>query len=111
MAVMKKHYISPQQLLNDSQHLALQVLDSDFRPELIIGIWRGGTPVAIALHEVFRFAGIKADHFSIRARSYYGIGQQGCINVDGLEYVLRSLSKGQTALLVDDIFDSGRSIE
>lgn len=108
---MNKHYINSQQLLNDSQHLALQVLDSGFRPELVIGIWRGGTPVAIALHEIFRFAGIKADHFSIRTLSYYGIGQQGTINVDGLEYVQRSLSEGKTALLVDDIFDSGRSIQ
>lgn len=109
--VMQKTYISAQQLLNDSQHLALQILDSGFRPDLIVGIWRGGTPVAIALQEVFDFAGIATDHIAIRTHSYYGIGQQGKVTVDGLEYVEHQLSPDMKMLLVDDIFDTGRSIE
>ena len=42
MSVSKK-YISAQQLLDDSFNLGLQILDSGFIPNYIVGVWRGGT--------------------------------------------------------------------
>ncbi|MBM37823.1 MAG: hypoxanthine phosphoribosyltransferase, partial [Woeseia sp.] len=48
---MKKIIISAQDLLYDSIDLGIQVLESGFKPTMIIAIWRGGTPVGMALQE------------------------------------------------------------
>lgn len=108
---MQKTYITAQQLLDDSLELAALVLDSGFRPDLIIGIWRGGTPVGIALQEVLAFAGLKSDHFAIRTASYTGIGERSEIVIDGLEYVTRQLTEQPNILLVDDVYDTGLSLQ
>lgn len=108
---MQKTYITAQQLLDDSLELAALVLDSGFRPDLIIGIWRGGTPVGIALQEVLAFAGLKSDHFAIRTASYTGIGARSGVVVDGLEYVARQLTEHPDILLVDDVYDTGLSLQ
>lgn len=105
---MQKHFISAQQLLEDSQELALRVLESGFRPDLVVGVWRGGAPVGVAVHEVLAFAGLACQHCPIRTSSYHGIGEHGRVVVEGLEYLPR---KGARKLLiVDDVFDTGRSL-
>ncbi len=109
---MKKKFINAQDLLYDSFILAKQVYDSGFRPDFIIGVWRGGAPVGVAIQEYFEYAGIKTDHIAIRASSYTGIDQQSkTVRVDGLEYLLNNIDKHSRVLVVDDVFDSGRSIE
>ena len=44
-----KLYITAEALFKDSLELAVQILQSNFRPNFMIGIWRGGTPVGIAV--------------------------------------------------------------
>ena len=109
---MDKTYITAQQLLEDSFRLAHQVYEDDFRPEFIIGIWRGGAPVGIAVQEYFEFKGVETDHISVRTSSYYGIGQQSkTIRVHGLHYLIENANAGDRLLIVDDVFDSGRSVD
>ena len=72
MSVSKK-YISAQQLLDDSFNLGLQILDSGFIPNYIVGVWRGGTPVGIAVQELLDYFGIHTDHIAIRTSLYTGI--------------------------------------
>jgi len=109
---MNKYYISPQQLLADAYVLATQVFESGFRPDYIIGVWRGGTPVAIAVHELLQVLGVESDHFAIRTQSYSGIGQrQDNILVDGLDYLDGRLASGDAILLIDDVHDSGLSLQ
>ncbi|MGY8789224.1 MAG: phosphoribosyltransferase, partial [Pseudomonadales bacterium] len=72
---MQKQYITADQLLKDSLDLAFRIIESGFRPDMIVGIWRGGTPVGIAVQEVMEFVDIKTDHIAIRASSYTNIGQ------------------------------------
>lgn len=107
---MKKICISADQLLHDSFALALLVLRSGYRPDLIVGIWRGGTPVGIAVHEAFEFTGHGCDHLSIRTSSYTGINQRTTVQVEGLDYLLHKVQGKQRLLLVDDVFDSGQSM-
>ena len=52
---MKKHYIQAGQLLEDSYKLAWEIFESGFRPDFIIGVWRGGAPVGIAVQEFLDF--------------------------------------------------------
>ncbi|ABI70675.1 MULTISPECIES: phosphoribosyltransferase [Shewanella] len=109
-----KHYISAQQLLEDSFRLAAQVYDSGFRPQFIVGIWRGGAPIGIAVQEYFDFKKVETDHIAVRTSSYYGIGtdkQDKNIKVHGLHYIIENANASDGLLIVDDVFDSGRSID
>lgn len=107
---MQKTFISANQLLRDSYALALLMLRSGYRPDLIAGIWRGGTPVAIAVHEVCEFAGLSCEHLAIRTASYSGIDQRQSVVVEGLDYLARKCGPHTRLLLVDDVFDSGQSM-
>ena len=51
----EKLFVGSQQLLEDSVRLGLQIIKSGFRPDFIVGIWRGGTPVGIAVQELMEF--------------------------------------------------------
>jgi hypoxanthine phosphoribosyltransferase len=108
---MDKQYITANRLLENSIELAFRIIDSGFRPDLIVGIWRGGTPVGIAVQEVMDYVGINSDHFSIRTSSYTSIGQRTTVKVHGLEYLERHLTSNDKLLLVDDVFDTGLSID
>ncbi len=107
-----KVFITSQELLQDSFRLADQVFQDGFRPDFIVGIWRGGAPIGIAVQEYFDFKGIETDHIAVRTSSYYGIGQQSKeIKVHGLHYLIENANAEDSLLIVDDVFDSGRSVE
>ena len=108
----EKRYLSAQELLNDSFELGLRIFKSGFSPSFIIGIWRGGTPVGIAVQEILDHLGVKTDHIAIRTSSYYGINKRDKeVRVHGLEYVIRRANWKDGLLIVDDVFDSGSSIK
>lgn len=109
---MEKLYIRSRELLEDSFRLAAAIYASDFRPHFIVGIWRGGSPVGIAVQEYFEFRGVETDHIAIRTSSYTGIGEQSrYIRVHGLHYIIENVNAEDALLIVDDVFDSGRSIK
>ena len=109
---MDKLYIRSQELLEDSFRLAAAIYASGFRPHFIVGIWRGGSPVGIAVQEYFEFRGVETDHIAIRTSSYTAIGEQsGSIRVHGLHYIIENVDAEDALLIVDDVFDSGRSIK
>ena len=86
---MKKYYIQAQQLLEDSFNLAWQVFESGYRPNYIVGVWRGGAPIGIAVQEFLDVLGIKSDHIAIRTSSYSGIGERSKnVKVHGLSYMI-----------------------
>ena len=71
-----KIYISANELLSDSFKLGVQIHNSGFRPDFIVGVWRGGTPVGIAIQEILSYLGNDTDHISIRTSSYQGLNKQ-----------------------------------
>ncbi len=109
---MDKLFISAGGLLQDSFRLAAKIHRSGFVPDFIVGIWRGGTPVGIAIQEYFEFVGVETDHIAVRTSAYVGIGQRAkTIRVHGLHYIVEEANAGNSLLVVDDVFDSGHSIE
>lgn len=107
-----KIYITANELLLDAYQLGVNILNSGFKPDYIVGIWRGGTPVGIAVQEIMHYLGVETDHIAIRTSSYYGIARQDrTIRVHGLEYIIDHINQDDKLLLVDDVFDSGRSIQ
>ena len=69
-ASMEKMFISAESLLRDSLELGMQIVRSGFRPTFLVGIWRGGAPIGIAVQEVLEFHGLPCDHLPIRTSSY-----------------------------------------
>ena len=109
---MSKTYLSADQLLGDSFRLANLILEAGFRPTHIVGIWRGGAPVGIAVQELLDYRGVDCDHIAIRTSSYSGIDQQREeVRVYALGYLVDTLNADDALLVVDDVFDSGKSIE
>ena len=109
---MQKRFITAEELLEDSFALAWQVFTSGYRPTCIVGIWRGGSPVCIALHELLRLLGIESDHIPVRTSAYTGIAQrEEQVRVDGLEYLTTRFGATDRLLLVDDVYDTGLSLQ
>lgn len=107
----RKQFISAESLLRDSFALALQIVRSGFRPTFLVGVWRGGAPIGIAVQEVLEYHGIHCDHLAIRTSSYTGIDQASRVRVHGIDYLVSRLTAEDRLLLIDDVFDSGRSVE
>jgi hypoxanthine phosphoribosyltransferase len=109
---VNKVFVSAQQLLEDSFKLAEKVYASNYCPSHIVGVWRGGTPVAIAVHELLDVLGVKSEHLAIKTSSYSGIGERGSqVTVQGLGDLIDSLDVKSRLLLVDDVHDSGFSLQ
>ena len=109
---MDKLYIDANELMLDSFSLAVNIYDSGFRPNLIVGVWRGGAPVAIAVHEYFSFMNWESDHISIRAMSYMGINKRNKeVKISGLDYIFSQTATTDCILIVDDVFDTGNSFK
>jgi hypoxanthine phosphoribosyltransferase len=109
---MEKTYISAQSLLRDSMELAMRVVRSGFRPTFLVAMWRGGAPIGIAVQEVLEYHAIIADHIAIRTSSYTGLDNQArTVRVHAVDYLVSRLTAEDSLLLVDDVFDSGRSLE
>ncbi|MBL4721827.1 MAG: hypoxanthine phosphoribosyltransferase, partial [Alphaproteobacteria bacterium] len=110
--MVEKHFISADELLRDSYRLGHMILESGFKPNYIIGIWRGGTPVGIAVQELLDFHGVATDHIAIRTSSYDGIEKRReSVQVHGLHYIIENVNAGDHLLIIDDVFDSGHSVK
>lgn len=108
---MDKVFISADSLLRDSLELGRRIARSGFRPTWLVGMWRGGSPIGIAVQEVLDFHGIHTDHIAIRTSAYAGIdAEEKAVRVHAIDYLVSHLSAEDQLLLVDDVFDSGRSI-
>lgn len=107
----EKTYLDAQQLLEDSFRLGARIVADGFRPTLITALWRGGTPMGIAVQELLAYCGIPTDHIAIRTSSYSGIdGRSNEIRVHGMNYLVKTVRHEDRLLIVDDVFDTGRTI-
>ncbi len=111
-ALTQKIYLDAQALLEDSFRLGAQVVASGFRPSIMIAVWRGGTPVGIAVQELLAYSGIETDHIAIRTSSYRGIdGRSSEIRIHGMSYLIKKVRHEDRLLIVDDVFDTGSTLD
>ncbi len=107
-----KVYITAEGLLRDSFALAAQILASGFRPSFLVALWRGGAPIGIAVQEFLEQHGVQTDHVAIRTSAYSGVDRaEKTVRVHGIDYLVSRLSFDDRLLLIDDVFDSGRSLD
>ena len=109
---MDKLFIQSDELLKDSFNLAWQIYVSGYRPNYIIGVWRGGAPIGIAVQEFLDVLGVPSDHIAIRTSHYKGIDERDSqVQVYGLNYVIKQVESEDSLLIVDDVHDTGISIQ
>lgn len=113
---MNKLYVNANDMLLDSFQLAVEIHKSGFNPDFLVGIWRGGSAVGIAVQEGLEYFGVDTDHIAIRT-SYEGpdsyserLTSKKRIRVHGLDYILRRVEKHHSLLIVDDVYSTGNSI-
>lgn len=110
--MVDKVYIAAQSLLDDAFRLGAAIIGSGFRPSFILALWRGAAPIGIAVQEYLAFNGIATDHIAVRTASYTGIDNQSReIAIYGMNYLLKNVTHEDRLLIVDDVFDTGHTIE
>ena len=110
MALNDKHYLSADEYLRDTWRLAAAVKASGWKPDVLIALWRGGAPVGVAMHEYFKAAGWAVQHIPLKCASYTGIGEnKGEVIFTLGEEIFGMLRPGDKVLVVDDVFDTGKT--
>ena len=105
-----KRYIGADEYLQDNWRLAAAVRKSGWRPDFILGLWRGGAPVAIAIHEFMKVTGWNVQHVPLKCGSYTGIGDNpGEVEFTHGDTVFGMFRAGDRVLVVDDVFDTGKT--
>jgi hypoxanthine phosphoribosyltransferase len=113
---MNERFIAADELLRDSFQLAANICKAGFEPDFLVGLWRGGSAVGIAVQEGLDHFGIKTDHIAIRtsysgARNYSQmVSKADAIRVHGLQYLLENLCAHHSLLIVDDVYSTGSSV-
>ncbi len=113
---MNERFIAADDLLRDSFQLSADIFKAGFQPDFLVGLWRGGSAVGIAVQEGLDYLGIKTDHIAIRT-SYTGaprysqmVDKADSIRVHGLQYLLENLCSHHSMLIVDDVYSTGSSV-
>ena len=114
---VEKQYIDEESLLADSYRLAVKIYESGFKPNFIVGIWRGGSTVGIYVQECLQYLGMETDHIAIRT-SYRGMDDylqrlktESEIRVHGLQYLYENVNHEDSLLIVDDVYSTGRNVD
>jgi hypoxanthine phosphoribosyltransferase len=115
--VLHKRYIAANDLLIDSFALAVRIYESGFRPDFLVGLWRGGSAVGISVQEGLEYLDVPTDHIAVRT-SYAGpeeysrrLTGKRRIAVHGLRYVLERVEEHHSMLIVDDVCSTGASVQ
>lgn len=106
----EKLYLDARDFLRDSWRLGRMILDSGWKPDVLIALWRGGAAPGAAVHEFLKIHGVSMRHAPIKCSSYTGIEQcESTVTFDHADGMLDSISPGDRVLVVDDVFDTGRT--
>jgi hypoxanthine phosphoribosyltransferase len=108
-----KYYLTADAFQRDCVRLAKKVFDdATWQPELILALWRGGAQPGVIMSEVFAFLGRPTAHTVVKCASYAGIGERtDCVVFQHAEDLLNAIKPGQKVLVIDDVFDTGKTAE
>ncbi len=110
---MSKEFISYNQVRNNALKLAHRIHMEGFIPDVIYVSLRGGAYLGNVISEYFKAVRRESKpvlYAAVVARSYSDVHQNDQVRVDGWTYSPEYLRNGDKVLLVDDIYDSGRTI-
>ncbi|MDR2631637.1 MAG: phosphoribosyltransferase [Spirochaetaceae bacterium] len=110
---MKKEFLPYDVVRNNALKLAHRIYHDGFIPDVIYVSLRGGAYLGNVISEYFKIVrtGERPVYYAaVVARSYTDVRKAGKIKVEGWTYAPEHLRVGDKVLLVDDIFDSGQTI-
>lgn len=90
--------------------LARQVWNAGFDPTHILTPVRGGPPIANYVHEFLRYKGLDPRYLVVNTEGYDDTVPKATTTVEGIGN-LPQLTATDRVVIIDDIFDSGRSID
>jgi hypoxanthine phosphoribosyltransferase len=110
---MNKEFLRFDTERNNALKLAHKIYSEGFIPDVIYVSLRGGAYLGNVISEYFKI--VRKDqhpvyYAAVVARSYTDVGKAEKIKVDGWTYSPDYLRVGDKVLLIDDIFDSGKTI-
>lgn len=110
---MHKEFVTYDTIRNNALKLAYKIYKDGFIPDVIYVSLRGGAYMGNVMSEYFKF--IRDEdrpvfYAAVVARSYTNISTHEAIKIDGWTYNPDFLRGGDKVLLVDDVYDSGRTI-
>ena len=110
---MQKEFLRYDTMRDNAIALAHRIHGEGFFPDVIYVSLRGGAFLGNIISEYFKVVR-KGRHpvyyAAVVARSYTDVAQAERVRVDGWTYSPEHLRVGDKVLLVDEIFDSGRTI-
>ena len=110
---MVKEFLQFDTVRNNALKLAHRIFIDGFLPDVIYVSLRGGAYLGNVISEYFKIVH-KGEHpvyyAAVVAHSYSDVGKSDEIRIDGWTYSPEHLRVGDKVLLIDDIFDSGKTI-
>jgi hypoxanthine phosphoribosyltransferase len=110
---MIKEFLPYQVVRNNALKLANRIYRDGFIPDVIYVSLRGGAYLGNIISEYFKIVRNNSRpvyYAAVVARSYADVARTEQIKVEGWTYAPEHLRAGDKVLLVDDIFDSGKTI-
>lgn len=108
-----KEFIPYDEIRNNAIRLAHEIHAAEFVPDIIYVSLRGGAYMGNVISEYFKFVrrGQRPVFYAaVVARSYTDIHSRERVSVDGWTYSPEHLRSGDRVLVIDDIFDTGRTV-
>lgn len=108
-----KEFLEYNTVRNNALKLAYKIYKDNYTPDVIYVSLRGGAYLGNVISEFFKL--LKKDsrpvfYAAVVARSYSDVRQNEKVMIDGWTYDPRHLRHGDKILLIDDIFDTGNTI-
>jgi hypoxanthine phosphoribosyltransferase len=110
---MRKEFLQFDVVRDNALKLAHRIYSEGFIPDVIYVSLRGGAYLGNIISEYYKIVhkGARPVYYAaVVARSYTDVGKAQKIKVDGWTYSPEYLRVGDKVLLIDDIFDSGNTI-
>ena len=112
---MIKEFLPYETVRNDALKIAHKIFQDGFIPDVIYASLRGGAYMANVISEYFKILASKEKfhpvlYAGVVARSYSDVANHTKVFIDGWTYPPQNLRPGDKILLIDDIFDSGNTI-
>ena len=100
MTKIVKRYISQEQINRYCLNIVSMMWADDFKPDIVVGITRGGLLPAIMISH---YLGIKMHTFDVRLRD--------AKIKENAKYLKSEMVKGKKILIIDDINDTGETFK
>lgn len=110
-----KRFVGPEELRDLSfglgKTIGLELQKTNQRKVFLVGLWRGGGFITICVDEILSRFGIETDCVAVRTSRYIGVDQATEeVKVHSLGYLKNTIQPDDVVILIDDVWDSGKSI-